>query len=109
MSTVFIRIGHPSAPSPILPFMAIDVEKGTEGKEAKKLRKEVAENTAHFGFPREFGGFAPGELYWAVFEDVFAQKLVQASDNWYWRKHKDFPPTNVQPVEVMTPVGNPAE
>lgn len=103
---IFVRIGHPSAAEPILPYTGMDIPEGLEAKSAKKLRKEVAENPAHFGFPREFGGFAPAELYWAVFEDVFAQKLVLASDNWYWRKHKEFNQDNVQPVEVMTPAGN---
>lgn len=109
MVRILVEIGHPSAPAPIVNFVAMDVEEGTEAKAAKKFRKEVAENTAHFGFPRGFGGFAPAELYWAVYGKVAEEKPVLVSDNWYWRKYRDFPPTNVQPVEVMTPVGNPAE
>lgn len=97
MRRIFITIGHPSALEPIVPFMAMDIKEGTEGKEAKKFRKEVAENTAHFGFPREFGGFVPAELYWAVSETIsMTEKPVLASDNWYWRKYKDFTQDNVQ-------------
>lgn len=109
MEKILVTIGHPSAPFPILPFCMANVQKGEELHIAKQIRKDVAENTAHFGFPREFGGFAPAELYWAIFENTTDEKPVLASDNWYWRKYKDFTQENVQPMEVMTPAGNSAE
>lgn len=102
---ILVTIGHPAQKSPILPFSLVNTEEGNEIKSAKLLRKEVADNIAHFGFIRGIH-FLPSDFYWAIFEDIKAKEPIKASNNWYWRMYKEFTQENIQQMEVMTPVGN---
>src|SRR5688572_29475604 len=86
---VYITIGHPHSRVPIVRPIAMDLPNENEMRcEAKKLRKEVAENAGHYGFRTESGGtitFKPSELYWAVFNTIDGQaKPILHSENYYW-------------------------
>jgi hypothetical protein len=81
--TVLVSIGHPNSRIPILPMVSTLVTDATEVFKAKKLRKQVAENTSGYGFAVGVK-FNPSDLYWAIFDSTDDKKPRLCSDNYYW-------------------------
>lgn len=84
MKQIYVSVGHPHSKIPFVNRTVVNVEEGSERTTAKILRKDVANNPGHFGFPREFNGYKPSELYWAIFEGFSEDNPVLFSDNYFW-------------------------
>lgn len=86
MDKIYVSIGHPHSRKVILQKVAVFADEKNMNSKAKELRKEVAENAEFYGFRTTTGGFVrftPGELYWAIFEDVADEIPTLYSDNYF--------------------------
>lgn len=54
----------------------------TEIQIAKKIRKQFADHPEHHGYTKDTKPFKPSDLYWAIFDDLYATKSRICSDNW---------------------------
>lgn len=79
---LYVTIGHPHSRILILSKVAICKDENSI-KEAKKLRKQVADFPAGYGFAR-LNSFNPSELFWAIFSSPSDEKPFLCSDNYFW-------------------------
>lgn len=87
---IFITVGHPQSLTANVKKIPVTISENMTEKEvrqfAKKFREQFARHPWLLGFARQLGGFAPGDLYWALFQNYDDKKPVMASDNYFWRR-----------------------